>query len=105
MHLEGGRDVAFSYRDIPDGVHQLRDLYVLRAPLKTGITGGAEPDELAGKYFLLHSQDGHPDNLSRIISVRDLPDRTPGSAGSTREAPLDVFAARFFCDEQFKIRI
>ena len=105
MDLHDWRNIALPHRNILDGVHQLRDLHVLGTPFKAGVAGGTEPDELAGEDLLLHPQDRHPNNLSRIISVRDLPDRAPRSAGSAGEAPFDVISPWLFGNEQFEIRI
>lgn len=95
-------DIPLSHRDILDGVHQLGDPHVLRAPLMTGIAGGTEPDELAGKDLLLQPEKGHPDDLSRIVAVCDLPDRTTRGAGPAGETSHDMLTAWFFGDEILK---
>ena len=79
--------------------------HILRAPFKTGVAGGTEPDELTGKDLLLHSQNGHPDDFPWIVPVRNLADRAARCTGSTGETAFDVFSSRLLGNEKPKVRI
>jgi len=77
----------------------------LRASFETGVAGRTEPNELAGKDFFFHSEKGHPDDFSRIVSVGHLSHRASCSAGTTGEAFLYIPSPGFCGNEKFKIGV
>jgi hypothetical protein len=77
----------------------------LRASLKTGVARRTEPDELAGKDFLFHSEKGHPDDLSRVVSVGHLSHRAAGRAGTTGKTLLDVLSSWLRSNEKLKLGV
>jgi hypothetical protein len=99
------RERSLSHRNVFDGIHQFWNSHMLRTSFEAGVTGGAEPDELAGEDLFFHSEEGHADDSSRVVSVRNLPDRAPGGTGSTGETFFDVFSSGFCGDEKLKIGI
>jgi hypothetical protein len=105
LHLHRGRNISFLDGDIAKGVHQIRDFHMLRAPFKTGIAGRTQPDKLAGKDLFFHTEESHPNDLSRIVPVGDLSDGAACRTGPTGEAFLDMLSPRFPGDQKFEIRI
>jgi len=92
-------------RNVLDGIHQLRNSDVLRASFEAGVAGRAEPDEWAGENLLLHTEKGHPDDSSRIVSIRYLPHRASRRTGSAGETLLDVFSSGLGGNEKLKIGV
>ena len=105
LALHRRRKVSFPDGDVLESVHQFRDSHILRTSLKTGITGGAKPDELAGEDLFFHPEEGHPDNAPRVISVGYFPYRTSCRTGSARETSFDIFPARLSGNEKFEVWI
>ena len=92
-------------RDVLDGIHQLRNSDVLRTSFEASVARRAEPDEWAGENLLLHTEKGHPDDSSRIVSIRHLPHRAPRGTGSAGETLLDVFSSGLGGNEKLKLGV
>jgi hypothetical protein len=77
----------------------------LRTSFEAGVARRAEPDERTGENLLLHAEKGHPDDFSRIISVRHLSDWASCRAGAAGKTFLDIFSPWLGGDKKFKIWI